>query len=866
VKCYNYDYSYSHHPSGFNAESADNFELGDIVDLKAADGTPLNANVQIVDKWTFRNSDGTKNTRFRFSEVPNLGYVKGVPSVTHFYMNKGPTRWNMITYNYKTAEGTVPSESISTITGVTNNSGYVQFSFSDNPGFTVGGDPSETSSAFSITNSQGFPVENAYFGYSVLIGDATSTTLKTKYSWGIAGPAASSALGRSIVRRNVIVLPATASTTSGFYNGYIVTLTRNDIATGKTTTQERTIIDYVGNGRVATIDGLWDYGYHPKPGDKVSLTPAYADARVSINPAMQLMDYITSTTYGRGLSPTKDLNFESWLESGRVCDQQSNVTIKLASETPPVPGSIYKYPENGPILWQGTVVGSEAGYVEFTNVIGKLTNKWVNWKSYKVGELVYKDSTLYTVTSAGVKPNEPSNGNGFATVSGVTLVKTVGEGVASLLTVGDGNPIRAIRNGTTVPGYSLYDSDGVDYWRMLGWDEFSQRYATRHQTNLIVDTSLPLLDNINSFLEHFSGILRYSSGQYYLEVEEAEGPISNEIDEPRNITTDLIIGKLRLVDEGIRGAFNSLTAAYADPANKFESRNISFFNSDYLKADRNVPKKGSLTVPGITNYYNTRLLADKTLNKSRFGLTASFNMRPLGVVLLAGKVVQLQYPRYGWKDKKFRILNLTHQDDATVDLVVEEYDDSFYGLSKISKQAASGLAGSTGSVTGLASPTNLKVSSVDDGDETTSAISLTWTNNPAANSKNVFTEIYASYSSHLYVEFDGVSGNTITTRTNPHELVEGEVITALSNVAGLQTGKTYFVKSVPSPNQLTLSETKGGPVYALVSGDYDGFFFQTANLVATLPIPTNSYVDVFGGIDNRVVKYYWIRHKVVQVT
>lgn len=870
LECYNYDYSYSHN-NKVTGESADNFQLGDVVDLRSSEGT-INAGVQIIDKWTFRNADGTANTRFRFSATPSLRYVNGVPTVTSFQMIKGNASWSMVTFNHREFEGTVATESISAVTAATNNGNSVQFGFNSNAGFTQGGDPAENSSAFAITDANGYPTNNAYFGYSVLIGDVTATTLKTKYSWAAAGPAATAAVGRSIVRRNVVILPTGANTTNNYYVGSKVTLTRLETNTGKITTQTKSVIAYDGSTRTATIDGLWDYGYHPKVGDKVYLSPAYADSRVSINTPMQLMDYICSKTYGRGLDPQQDLNFPSWLEAARAADEQSNVTVKAVnSDIVPVPGTKYRYPQSGTLLWQGTVVGSDNGYTEFTDVIGKLTNKWNNWKSYKLNELVYSDSGLYLVTSPGVKLSQPTHGsgelNGLRKLDSLKLTKNgVDDTQTNLSLTTDGNPVRSFKNGQTIPGYSLYDCDGVDYWRLLGWDEFNQRYVTRHQTNLIVDTSLPLLDNVNSFLEHMGGILRYSGGQYYLELEQPEGVIEESDNEVRYVTQDHIIGKIRLTDEGIRSAFNSLTASYADPANKYDSRNISFFNSDYLKADRNVPKKGSLSVPGITNYYNTRLLADRTLNKSRFGLTASFNMAPRGVLLLSGKVIAITHKPYGWESKKFRITNLTHQPDATVDIVCEEYDDSFYGLSKISKQAAAGLAGNTGSVTGIGAPSGLTVTNVDSGDETNSAIALTWINNEAANSKNVFTEIYSSYSPYLYIETATVSGNTITTSESPHQLKVGEQIIALAGVAGLSQGRTYFIAAIPAPNQFQLSETKGGGLVPLTDGDFRGYHMQTASLTATVPVPTTAYVDVFGGIDNRVVKYYWIRHKVVQVT
>lgn len=868
INCYNYDKSYTHYEKA-TSESAGNFLLGDTVALKAMDGSTLVGSCQIIDKWTFANADSSPNTRFRFSVDPPLTYVNGIPLTTKFQMvSSAGATWTMITYNYKETEGVNATEFLIPITGTSNNGGFVQFTFSSQANITTGGDPVESSSVFSVVDANGIPIDNYYFGNAALVGTLTTTSLTTKYSYGSAGDFASQTIGSYLVRRNVVLLPSGSSTMTDYYNGGKVTLTRVDPTTGRKNVQTKDIIDYDGPTRIATIEGMWNYGYHPKAGDTITITPPRTDSRISINPAMQLMDYICSPTYGRNLDPHVDLNFQSWLDTALLCDKQSDVTILFQSGTMPNHGDVYRYPATGPILWQGTVVGVDGLYVQFTNVIGKISNKWKNWRTYKVNEIVYDEDRLYRVDTAGAKPNEPIHASGstqgMTYTTNVPVTKVSGGGPTTLIASNGGNFVKAQKDGSIIPGYSLYDSDGVDYWRLLGWDEFSQRYVTQHQTNLIVDTSLPLFDNVNSFLDHFNAIMRYNNGQYYLDLEQPADPISEIDSEARNITADHIIGKIRLTDEGIKNAFNSLTTGYPDPANKFESRNISFFNSDYLKSDRGVPKKGNLTVPGITNYYNTRILADRFLNKSRFGLVVQFNMAPRGLLLLAGMVIQLQYPRYGWVDKKFRISSLVHQEDATVDIVAQEYDDSFYSLSKISKQAAAGLSGGSAIITAIGSPTGLRATGLASNDEQVSGVAVSWVNNAAANDKNVFTELYSSYSSHLYIGISSISGNVLTTVEPNHELHAGELIKCLDSINGLQADTSYFIAQIVGPNQFTISLTKGGPIVGLNDGTGIMAEMQAASLIGTIACPANSFVDVFGGIDGRIVKYYWVRHKVVQ--
>jgi len=669
----------------------------------------------------------------------------------------------------------------------------------------------------------------------------------------------------TIVSRNTIKLANSASTVDGYYAGYRITLTRFDAITGKQLTQIKDIEDYVGATKTATISGIWDADFIPSVGDTYTITPKYPDSRVSTNFAIQTLDYITSKRYGRGLSVDKDLHLPSWLESARVCDAQSDITIKTDTAFGSLAvGDIYVFNGGSALKWQGEVRSLKPGYVTFTKCLGKLANKWNSWKIHETGTLVYEDNRLYLTTGTGAittKPVHTSGTSGGLTFygSGVQIAKISGAGPSALNLAVDGNPVRDINaKGQTISGYSLYDADGVDYWRYLGWDEHSQRYVTRHQGNLSIDTSVSISENLNNMLQHFGGILRYSAGKYHLDVETFAGAIgSNDI---RNLSDDNIIGKIQISDEGIRKSFNSLTVAYADPANKFEGRNISFFNSEFLKADRNVPKKGNVSIPGITNYYNARMLADKFLVKSRYGLTINLNVAPKGALLLAGSVVQLQNPKYDWTDKKFRILNLTHNQNATVDIVAEEYDDKFYLISNIRRAPSQSIASETDNAS-LAIPGNLSATNIEDSDSFAGAIELEWANT-VANDSTVSIELFSSRQSALSRTITTIaSGNLFTTSVN-HGFIVGDKITSQTALNGLEFNKEYYIKTAPTNTTFTLSETLGGTTLSSFT-NASGLTLPilTASLLVTLPSNSTSYIDVVSP-DSNVIKYYWVRYRI----
>jgi len=853
IDCYNYDGSYLKDRKTTGQDAA-NFPLGSTVSLYRSDtDVLLNASVQIIDKWTFFNPDGTSNTRFRFSVTPTLGYVNGVPTITKFYMQNGASqRWTMVTYNHKEFTGNIANNISSGTLVKTTVGSNLGFTFASNTDMTVEGDPAHNSPIFRVVDANlDNLTDSSLFAQNAFSGTVTATALTTLYPdsvyTGQVVPA-----GALLASTNTIRLPTAASSADNTYVGDTIEVVRFISSTGRSFVQTAEIIAYQGSTRIATIDTLWTFV--PKLNDTVTIFPRYADKRVSINPAIQTTDYLTSKTYGRGLDIGKDVNLPAVISTAQKCDTRSTVSIGT-STTGAIVGDVYRYPASGNILWQGKVAlapNTDGKFatrvVTFTDVIGKLTNLWNSWKNWDAGTILYYEGRVYTVDTAGIKTAEPThtsgsvNGltcvssmawnsstnwaigtivsyegrvytvdtagikttapthtsgsvNGLTYVSSVVLTRVSGTGPTSLaLPTTAGNPVFDEKDGRKISGYSIYDSDDINYWKLCGWDGHEQRYVTKYQTNLQIDTSVPLFDNTNGLLEHYNGILRYTSGQYFLNIEEPVAITSgtSSSDTIRIVTTDDIIGKIQLSDEGVRSAFNSVTAAFADPANKFEARNVSFFNSEYLRIDRNVPKKGNLSVPGSTNYYNTRILADGLLNKSRFGLTISFTMRYHGILLLAGSIIQVVYPRYGsnWESpgKRFRIESLTYQADGLVDVVAKEYDDSFYGASNLSGGSSSAniTAGSSPVTSVPGSPTGLVVTSADSTDELINGVELFWDNDPGViDSANVFTEVYGGMAQKLFVTVSTIVGDTLTTAT-AHGLSQGMAV--------------YPQKTVDSPN------------------------------------------------------------------
>ena len=146
-----------------------------------------------------------------------------------------------------------------------------------------------------------------------------------------------------ITINNAIALdPSTASSTEDAYNGFEIEVTRT-AADGSVYVQKRKVVKYYAftdgstNYRIAAVDSAFDTGYLPKgngtTGDSYKLYTK-PDLRVSINPVMQTLDYMTNVRFGKGLSLEKDIGLPSFLAAARVCDTRSDVSTIGTSYSP----------------------------------------------------------------------------------------------------------------------------------------------------------------------------------------------------------------------------------------------------------------------------------------------------------------------------------------------------------------------------------------------------------------------------------------------------------------------------------------------------------------------------------------------------
>ena len=795
INCYNYDYSYDH--AGTGGESHTNFNVGDQVTLKrTSDNSTLNANVTIIDKWSFADESGVLRYRFRYSDAPDLNYSDGIPGITAFYHTDGTNNWHMVTYNHIIESGTVPATLSVSTTVTANNNSALTAATGGNPNWLTSDEPFKPGGLFNF-----FVFENEALPYAFkpIPFTLSGTTLTA------TGSNATGATGgtQTVVAADKIKLATSANnSTDGFYNDYKIELTKTVTINGVKSAQKavRTIGDYQAAERVATVTETWPEGMFPDPDDVMQesgavytyrLLPKFStdDRRVSINPAIQLLDYMTAKTYGKGLDIDKDIALSDFLLSARTCDDRGTQTL-AGAKTASV-GDRYVLTSDGTTSGSVVAMGRVKSVGDFSDTngtdhtvmeecFGKFSKRFMrNTHSYSVGDIVHGTAGgYYRVTVAGAKSTAPTGTNptGFTgPLTSIPLYK-ISAGTISSTTFSVGlNTDFGYQNYVTEynpatkgydTGYSIYDADNIQYWRYLGWDSPHQRNVTRHQTVGTVDTSKSVFENINGFLLNFNGLLSYEAGQYALRVETTSTAIASQIatssdtgytvgaeKNARYLNEADLIGTLSIKDAGPKKAFNTIQASIEDPGNQFKSTAVSFYDSNYLRADKNVIKSGNMSQPAVSNYFNARINAENYLRKSRFGMNISFRMGPKALLLLPGETIALDYPKFWDTPKKFRVTNINFNKDCTASITASEYDDSFYTITAPSLPSVSGNDQRQGLQASPGVPSGLTATAGAIG-----TIALAWTNNTTF-TDNMFTEVWVNTS-------NSTGSRTLLTKTD----------------------------------------------------------------------------------------------------
>ena len=818
---YNYDFKYRHDDLLHSSEAASNFIEGESVTFyRTSDDTALNTTT-VKDVYKISNPEtGDMIDAIRFGDKPfhttNFPYVDDVPEHTQFYAKDASNNtWHMLTFNHTDLTATLPNQG-STISSIGRNtdSGKVELTMADTALSGV--------TEFKIVgtgNGQFTNIEN-----NTLKGTYSSQVITLDVCINTLSGSDTISSGRVIASRT-LQLPSSASTTDNFYNNQII-----EITSGTGVGQKRTITDYNGTTKVATLRS--NFVDHPNTSSGYNISGRAKDLRSGNNPAMHTLDYLLAKTYGKGLT-LNDISLETFNNAARTCDSRSNITLSVTSA--PTVGDEYFHTHNGAsngnVIARGTVKSVTATsthtQVLLEDVHGQFQRLWNNWSYYEVGDIIYTeaDGNIFRVTSAGYIATKPTNDD----PQGTTYINTV----TFFKTGATGTTLTSFYK-KFVEKHSLYSADFVKYWRWIGWAHDNQRWVTRHQMNSILETTNSLFENTNSILEHYNGMLSYSNGRYELEVEAQENvPADNGV---YHITQSDIIGNLNVTDDPSRKSFNTVNASISDPGNKWSNTSVSFYNSTFVKADRNVVKTGNVKFSGITNYWNGRINAEKFLRESRFPLAINFTTMPKGILMKAGQILKIDYDRFGWNDKLFRIVDLDIQPDCLVRISAVEYNDDMYVISNARATAVTNTELPGTAQTGAPGAPTALTASTDKFGTTV----LNWTRASTFVEATDCTEIWAS---------------DVNDRSDSSAVKVGEADdeTTFSHSIGAEAAKYYWIRHKRTIRKRK-SKSKGNVFSsyfpASSTGGVAGVALQAAAITVTITNPSMTLQQTASGSIN----------------
>ena len=727
-------------------DNGNNYEVA----KTAAGGTQF----RILDKYKMTNRLGQDYHRLRLDRVPfyrndgsTLLSPNGEPTFDHIKISKSGANdfimlpWNAGAYTTPTA---FPSQKVN-VTSVGTSNGKLTATVS------ALGNLSGASEVQIVSQTAGasLPQDLSGFQYGAQRVSTSGTTLTFSNSNNFSSVSASGiALQRSRIY-DFSSVSGFSSMTEADIEGQFLKI----IETG----EEREITDLNTSTNKITLSS--PFMFPPDTHNTFTITGKGRDLRAGNNPAMQLLDYMTNQIYGKDLDLQEDMDLSSFISSAQLCDTRSDVSIKLTGGTPVV-GNRYVFNPSGQTNHNPTFSGKVSAFdsannvVTFTECTGKLFYEYNNYRTFEQGDVIRSSNATtpqfsrYTSSTPGTLATDPAAGQIAGRTTSVTNVNS-----GSALTMTDGT-VTLTLDKTALPDYSIYDSDFIKYWRYMGWEHHHQRWATRHQTNFIIDTSSSVFSNVNEILSHFNGILSYENGKYTLGVETQEsapastntfnGITHNENVNPYYIEKSDIIGDIKLTDNTNKVAKNVVKASVPDPSIGYDNRSITFLNSNFLEADRNVRKTGNLRFGGITNYYNGRINAERYLTETRFGKEISFRVGQKGLLMKPGQVINLNYEPFKFTNKLFRITDLNFQADCTVTVKAIEYDDSSYVITAQRKNLIySQDSGIDNSLKAPGAPTNLSVSTTQSG-----YFAISWDNASDFIEATDSTEVFAATSNN----------------------------------------------------------------------------------------------------------------------
>ena len=251
------------------------------------------------------------------------------------------------------------------------------------------------------------------------------------------------------------------------------------------------------------------------------------------------------------------------------------------------------------------------------------------------------------------------------------------------------NPALCLRDYLTNERYgkglasSLIDDDSISD-AADACDTLNETYTgsgtniKRFTSNLVLNTGNTIFTNVKILLAAMQGMMPYQNGTYRIVIED-------DYDSTFDFTTDNIISGFKIAGVDKTKKYNKVTAKFVNPDANWQADAVIWPEADsadyatFLSEDNNIPLETEINLNATTSYYQARNIAKTACLASRkAGLSVSFVATPDALKCSVGDIVTVTHPTPAWDGKEFRVLALSINYDATVNVSLAEHNATIY--------------------------------------------------------------------------------------------------------------------------------------------------------------------------------------------
>lgn len=232
-------------------------------------------------------------------------------------------------------------------------------------------------------------------------------------------------------------------------------------------------------------------------------------------------------------------------------------------------------------------------------------------------------------------------------------------------------------NTASLTALNTYSDGSFSYTTAAG----GSATQTRFRFDGVVDTNLPIMDNLQYMANCCDCLLRFNeiTSEWGVITQSPTYSIAMALNDS-NMVSAISISPL-----DIAASYNVVECKFPDNSNQdaFNSTTFDLAQIDPSLLYPNEPvNKQSVSLPLVNNDVRAQYLAIRMLKESREDLQVQVTINFQGIQLEAGDIVTVTNANYGWVNKEFRVMKVTEDfasdGSVTAKLSLSEFNAALY--------------------------------------------------------------------------------------------------------------------------------------------------------------------------------------------